>query len=333
MLQVALLVGGLFVLGFLCGGQAQAADGVTGHRPVTPLAPSPTKPALAAKRIPTAEPGSSAGLVPVARKAPLPKPVPSAKPILAAKSVTSAKSVTAAEEAPSAPSVPVAGHARASVPVLGPVLTPVLASVSDTVERVVRPVTDVVTQTVTEVLTRTPLLPTLPTLPSVPTVPSVPTSPSVPVVPGQPASPAPASPADTAPVPTPVPARSAPQPSDAGQHPDATPAEVTVGVGDPYGPRFVDTGDAPGAVGHAVVRHVPGPSVGGAPARHQAPAGDPDGASRDQSGVDGGASRHCDAQAVTSEYRVAVRIVPGVVARVDAAETRDRYRDVPVFPG
>lgn len=27
-LQVGLLVGGLFVLGFLCGGQAQAADGI-----------------------------------------------------------------------------------------------------------------------------------------------------------------------------------------------------------------------------------------------------------------------------------------------------------------
>ncbi|MFJ2159578.1 hypothetical protein [Streptomyces sp. NPDC087856] len=277
-LQVALLVGGLFALGFLCGGQAQAADGVTGQRPVIPAVASTAKPVPVAKQVP------------------------------------------------------------ASVPVLAPVLTPVLAQVSDTVERVVRPVADVVTKTVTEVVTKTPALPALPTLPSVPTIPipSVPTVPSVPVVPGQPASPVPTPPAHTAPVPTPVPApvRSTPQPSGAGQRVDVRSAEVTAGVGDPYGPRFgTDTGDAVGAIGHAVVGHVLSSSVGHAPVRHQAPAGDPDGALRNQSGVDSGSSRHCDAQAVTSEYRVAVRIVPGGVARVDAAETQDRYRDVPVFPG
>ncbi len=105
-------------------------------------------------------------------------------------------------------------------------------------------------------------------------------------------------------------------------------------MGDPYGPRLgTGTGEALGVVGHAVVGRALSPSVGHAPTRHQAPAGDPDGTLRNQSGVDSGSSRHCDAQAVTSEYRVAVRIVPGVVARVDAAETQDRYRDVPVFPG
>ena len=287
-LQVALLVGGLFALGFLCGGQAQAADGVTGQRPVIPAVASTAKP--------------------------VPRVASTAKP------------------------VPVAKQVPASVPVLAPVLTPVLAQVSDTVERVVRPVTDVVTKTVTEVVTKTPSLPALPTLPSVPTIPipSVPTVPSVPVVPGQPASPVPTPPAHTAPVPTPVPApvRSTPQPSGAGQRADVRPAEVTAGVGDPYGPHYgTDTGDAVGAVGHAVVGHALSSSVGHAPVRHQAPAGDPDGALRNQSGVDSGSSRHCDAQAVTSEYRVAVRIVPGGVARVDAAETQDRYRDVPVFPG
>ncbi|MER7926406.1 hypothetical protein ABTY96_25200 [Streptomyces sp. NPDC096057] len=218
-----------------------------------------------------------------------------------------------------------------------------MAPVSDTVERVVRPVTDVVTKTVTEVLTKTPALPSLPalptlpsipTIPSVPTIPSAPTLPSVPVVPSQPASPIPTPPAHTAPTapvstPVPAPVRSTPQSYGA-----ARPAEATAGVGDPYGPRFgTETADAFGAVGHAVVGHALSSSVGHAPARHQAPAGDPDGALRNQSGVDGGSSRHCDAQAVTSECRVAVRIVPGVVARVDAAETQDRYRDVPVFPG
>ncbi|WP_328829606.1 hypothetical protein OHT77_18535 [Streptomyces sp. NBC_00252] len=291
-LQLTLLVGGLFALGLLCGGQAQAADGATGQRPVLPAVASPAKTVSAAEQIPTA------------------KPVPSAK------------------------QVPTAKQVPASVPVLAPVLAPV----ADTVEQVVRPVADVVTKTVTEVVTRTPSLPALPTLPSVPTipVPTVPTVPSVPVIPGQPASPVPTPPAHTAPVPTPVPApvRSTPQSSGAGQRADVGPAAVTAGVGDPYGPRFgTEAGDAVGAVGHAVVGHALSSSVGHAPVRHQAPAGDPDGALRNQSGVDSGASRHCDAQAVTAEYRVAVRIVPGVVARADAAETQDRYRDVPVFPG
>ncbi|MGQ4433736.1 MULTISPECIES: hypothetical protein [unclassified Streptomyces] len=290
-LQLTLLVGGLFALGLLCGGQAQAADGVTGQRPVLPAVASPAK------------------------------PVPAAKPV------------------PSAEQVPTAKQAPASVPVLAPVLAPV----SDTVERVVRPVVDVVTRTVTEVVTKTPSLPALPTLPSVPTipvptipVPTVPTVPSVPVIPGQPASPVPTPPAHTAPVPTQVPApvRSTPQSSGAGHRTDVRHGEVTVGGRDPYGPRFgTDAGDAVGAVGHAAVGHAPSSSVGHAPVRHQAPAGDPDGAPRNQSGVDTGSSRHCDAQAVTAEYRVAVRIVPGVVARADAAETQDRYRDVPVFPG
>ncbi|UXX95052.1 hypothetical protein N7U49_29540 [Streptomyces sp. AD2-2] len=291
-LQVALLVGGLFALGFVCGGQAQAADGVTGRQPVIPAVASQAK------------------------------PVSVAEPVLVAKPVSAAKPVPVAEPVPG------------SVPVLAPVLAPV----ADTVERVVRPVADAVTKTVTEVVTKTPALPGLPTLPSVPTIPipSLPTVPTSPVVPGQEASPVPTPPAHTAPVPTPVsaPVRSASQPSGAGHRANVGPAEATAGVGDPYGPRLGSgTGEALGAVGHAVVGRALSPSVGHAPTRHQAPAGDPDGTLRNQSGVDSGSSRHCDAQAVTSEYRVAVRIVPGVVARVDAAETRDRYRDVPVFPG
>ncbi|MFI6458962.1 hypothetical protein [Streptomyces sp. NPDC050528] len=254
-LQVALLVGGLFVLGVVFGGQAQAADGVPG-KPQIPVVASVVKP------------------------------------------------------------VPVPAPVRVRLPVLAPVLTPV----SDTVERVVRPVSDVVTKTVTEVLTEAPSLPALPTLPSVPAVPS------------QPVVPVPVPPAHTVPVPTPV--RSAPRPSSGGHRSDvsaARPAEVTVGAGVTYGPRFVaDTADAFGAVGHAVVRH--DASAGSAPT-HQAPTDDPDGAQRNQPGVDNGGSRHCDACAVTLDFRVPVRFVPGVAARAEVAEARDRYRDVPVFPG
>lgn len=257
-LQLALLVGGLFVLGLVCGGQAQAADGVLG------------------KPVSLGKPGI-----------PLVASVPSvAKP------------------------VPV------SVPIQVPVVAPVLAPVSDTVERVVRPVSDVVTKTVTAVLAEAPSLPSLPTLPSVP------------VVPSQPVPPVQEAPAHTAPVAVPAPVRSAPQHSGVGHRSDVRPAKAAVGVGVTYGPRAAV--DEVGVVGHAAVRRAP--FVRHVPV-HQAPNGDPDGAPRDQQAVDGGGSRHCDAQAVTLGNRVAVRFVRGVAEGADAAETRDRYRDIPVFPG
>ncbi|WP_405950071.1 hypothetical protein OG588_30595 [Streptomyces prunicolor] len=255
-LQVALLAGGLFVLGVVFGGQAQAADGVLGQRPVIPM------------------------VAPVSPEVVKPGPVP--------------------------------------VPASVPVLTPVLAPVSDAVERVVRPVSDVVTKTVTEVLTEAPSLPTPPALPALPSVPAVPSQPVIPVQ---------TPPAHTAPVSVPTPVRSVPRPSGGGHRSDARPAEVTVGVGATYGPRFVaDTADALGAVGHAVVRHAPSACAGNTPTQRPAPNGDTDGA-------DNGSSRHCDAHAVTLDNRVPVRIVPGAAARADVGETRDRYRDVPVFPG
>ncbi|MFJ9249208.1 hypothetical protein [Streptomyces sp. NPDC101776] len=271
-LQLVLLVGGLFVVGLLCGGQAQAADGVLG------------------KPVSLGSPG-----IPVA--APVVKPVPH----------------------------PVSVPAPISVPV--PVLAPVVAPVSDIVERVVRPVSDVVTKTVTAVLAEAPSLPLLPTLPSLSTLPSVPVVPSQAVPPVQ-TPPVQAPPTHTAPVPTPV--RSTPQSSSGGHRTDARPAEMAVGVGAAYGPRFVVAADALNAVGHAVMRHAP--SVRPAPAP-QVPTGDPDGALRDQQAMDSGSSRHCDVQAVTLGNRVAVRFVPGVAARAGVPETRDRYRDVPVFPG
>ncbi|WP_405991383.1 hypothetical protein [Streptomyces sp. NBC_00986] len=256
-LQVALLVGGLFVLGVVFGGQAQAADGVPG------------------------------------------KPVSLGKP-----------------------GIPVVDSAVK--PVQLPVLAPVPAPVTDTVERVVQPVSDVVTKTVTEVLAKAQV----PPLSSLPTLPLLPAEPTLPVQ---------TLPAQS----TPVPVSATPQPSRAaggskahraaahGHASEPAAASTHVAVSATYGPNA-------GAVGHAaVVRHTPSPSAGRTPTQRQAPTptGDPNGAQRNQAGVDNGGSRHCDACAVTLGFRVPVRIVPGVVACADAAETRDRYRDVPVFPG
>ncbi|MCZ0987409.1 hypothetical protein O1M54_20140 [Streptomyces diastatochromogenes] len=49
--------------------------------------------------------------------------------------------------------------------------------------------------------------------------------------------------------------------------------------------------------------------------------------------ADGTASRHGDAYAVTLDGRAPLRLLPGTAARVDAPGTRERHRDIPVFPG
>ncbi|MEV0737181.1 hypothetical protein AB0I51_14660 [Streptomyces sp. NPDC050549] len=260
-LQLALLAGGLFVLSLVCGGRAQAADGVPAQQP---------------------------GIQAVAPPASVVKPVPVQVPVVAP--------------------VP--------APIRVPVVAPVLAPVSDTVERVVRPVSDVVAKTLAAVLADAPSLPSLPTLPSAP------------VVPSQPVLPVQEPPAHTAPVAVPTPVRSAPQSSGDGHRSDVRSAKAAAGTGVTYGPRVA--ADEVGAVGHAAVRRAP--AVRHAPA-HQAPNGDPGGAPRDQQAVDGGGPRHCDAQAVTSGNGVAVRFVRGVADGAGVAEARDRYRDVPVFPG
>jgi hypothetical protein len=64
----------------------------------------------------------------------------------------------------------------------------------------------------------------------------------------------------------------------------------------------------------------------------QAPGGEPDGVLGSRAAADGGSSRYGDPHALTPVHRAPLRLVPGAAARVDAAETRDRYRDIPVFP-
>ncbi|MFB8775832.1 hypothetical protein [Streptomyces broussonetiae] len=70
-----------------------------------------------------------------------------------------------------------------------------------------------------------------------------------------------------------------------------------------------------------------------APPHRHAPAGEGDGALGNRSAADSGSSRHGDAYAVTVERRVPVRLLPGAAAVVVADGTRERYRDIPLFPG
>ncbi|MGW3146430.1 hypothetical protein ACWDG1_17460 [Streptomyces sp. NPDC001177] len=95
------------------------------------------------------------------------------------------------------------------------------------------------------------------------------------------------------------------------------------------GPDLTAATPAPRSAAHADGRRAAAPVT--APSR-PAPTGD-QGDAPGKSAVDNGSPRHGDAHAVTLNDRAPVRLAPGAAARVDAAGTRDRHRDIPVFPG
>lgn len=125
-LQVGLLVGGLFVLGFLCGEQAHAADGVGAFPVKAPvqLVKPPTEPRT---------PGAGAE---TATETPAAKETPVAKETPAAPSAATDTATGTPKSRPPKPAAPV-DHDK----VLPPVTEDVVAAVSD---RVVRPVGDLV---------------------------------------------------------------------------------------------------------------------------------------------------------------------------------------------
>ncbi|MER5519143.1 hypothetical protein [Streptomyces sp. NPDC002763] len=164
----------------------------------------------------------------------------------------------------------------------------------------------------------------LPTLPTLPALPGTSTTPPVSEPPGE-----------SLPVPvTSAPGTTEPRPAvtDGGRQQTSRTKKPAAAVG-LYGPQGTTVTFAP------VSRTAEHTHTGGRRAAHAfdapshpAPTGDPDGA-LGKSVVDGGSSRHGDAYAVTFDDRAPLWLVPGAAARVDAAGTRDRYRDIPVFPG
>ncbi|MFD5402531.1 hypothetical protein [Streptomyces griseorubiginosus] len=317
-LHVGLLLGGLFVLGFLCGEQAYAADGVGTlpvKAPVRSLA-SPTAPRVVDSG---ADKGTDAGEGAGAD----------------ARTDATPGQGTPNSRPPKPPAAPVGGSN-----VLRPVTEGIVTVVSD---GVVRPVGDLV-ETVTTGLTDTvglppvqslPELPPLPTLPSFPELPQSPSWPTVPTAPELPSAPS---------LPAPVPAppfASAPQPG-AGDYSKAEAAagEPSASSGVAYGPWFTgrDSLTEPAVLGspqNDSRQHASGhrtDSTSTAPA-HQLPSDGQGGALSGKPAVDNGSSRHGDAHAVTLDHRAPLRLVPGAAADVDAAGTRDSHRDIPVFPG
>ncbi|MER7192549.1 hypothetical protein [Streptomyces flaveolus] len=304
-LRLALLVGGLFLLGVVCGERAQAAEGV-------PSVPD------AVGRVPAVVPVELAQASPVAE---VPPAAPDSRPGRAA--------------GPAVRDVlrPVTGH------VVRTVTDGVVRPVGDVVGAVTEELGAAVPAGAPplEALPQpSPSLPPVPSSPPLSTLPDVSGLPdgsdlpelpelSVRLIPGD-QEPDPATALPTAP----------------GADADATEADSTDtraasdGPADAatlavaYGPgldrdggtRFTAHDDARGVTSAPTV-HTPA---------HQAPTGGADGALGTGAGADGGAPRHGDAHAIAPHHQVPVRLVPGAVAHADAPEPRERYRDIPVSP-
>ncbi|MCX5361325.1 hypothetical protein OG864_21685 [Streptomyces sp. NBC_00124] len=298
-LQVALLVGGLFALGFLCGGQASAAEGI----------PTTT---------------ATSGAVP-------------ADPVDGVRSLTSgavgrlAKPPAEAEVHHTAPRTDALPTSDDPTSVDDKVLRPATEHVVGVVDgKVLQPVGDLV-DTVTEQLAgaqaQMPPLPSLPSLPAteqpgLPGLPELPTLPDLPALPGQ------TLPDQTPPATTPQPkspVADSPQ-GDASGKRSGKAAATAVFYGPPSVAGSPTTGAASKTDGHRAVQgaHTPVPQ--------QTPGDDQSGALGNRPTADSGSSRHGDAHAVSLNHRTAVRLVAGAAVRADAFETRDRHRDIPVSP-
>ncbi|MCX4906012.1 hypothetical protein [Streptomyces sp. NBC_00878] len=358
-LQVALLVGGLFVLGLLCGEQARAADGVV----------PAWKPAEVVRSV-----TSSAEQTQMAKgseRQQLPQRFGEQSPDSNSRSAT-ASSATSPSPAALPPSASTAAPGSASTADSGsrsgseqPGLAKAITPVTDEVRRVVRPVTEPAVRPVTERVVRPvteqvvrPVTERV-TAPAVedvvrpigrpigdlvdqitggiverpappqwwPSLPQLPALPGLPGLPELPGLPLPAVPGQTLPVGT------APQqPGGAtDNHRAAEKQSRDESAATAYGPQLAGGHTAAGddVRHHADTR---GTRAVQAPV-HQVPDGDPTGALGRHSAVDNGSPRHGDAQAVALNERARPTLVPGAAADVTAAGIRDRHRDIPAFPG
>ncbi|WP_307537333.1 hypothetical protein [Streptomyces sp. V3I8] len=271
MLQLALLVGGLFVLGLLCGERSHAADGAASAPVVIP---------------------------------------------------------------------PVTGGVH---DIVRPVTEQVVRPVTERTEQVVRPVGDLADQIAAGITGQPvppPVLPVLPTLPPLPALPEVParTLPAGTAEPQQPGGAAAVHQAAGERTARKQPARKQPGGTrEAGSRPAGKPSRGAGGAV-VFGPR---SAGGPGAAGDAVRDHAYAHThtqtsavarIAQAPV-HRVPDGDPSGALRNRSAVDGGSPRHGDPQAVTPNEGIRPTSVPAIAADPATSATRDRHRDIPASPG
>ncbi|MEV7240186.1 hypothetical protein AB0N92_02820 [Streptomyces sp. NPDC093248] len=336
-LQLALLLGGLLALGFLCGEQAHAAEGTpavpvssaqprTGHENATTAeAPTIKAPTIKAPTIKAATTEAEATGTTTAKASSV---TATAKSVTAtARSVTAPATEAGSVVAPDVEAAPVAERAVTSVRGVtdGTVVERAVTSVGAVTERVVAPVRTVVRETAGTLDTaRATALPGSSSLP-VPQLPGI--SDRLPVQ--QPPAPV---------TPEPRPDRHGGMAPAAGQA-ERPGAESAKDPGHraaaPARPSAVTYGPDAGPAAAQAPAHIPARSAtaaAGAPAQRPTPPADPDGALGKQV-TDGTASRHGDAHAIALDGRAPLRLRPGTTARVDAPGTRERHRDIPLFPG
>ncbi|GAA3771123.1 hypothetical protein ACFS5L_12675 [Streptomyces phyllanthi] len=304
-LQIVLLVGGLFALGFLCGEQAHAADG-TSPGAATVVVTTPSSEAVRSV-------GEAVG---TAGREVEPTSTTTSATIRMTTSTTGEAPARTRPVAPAVPAAdPVTDRVTGSVATVGRVVRPVGDYVVEPVtEQVVRPVGDLV-ETVTDGLAGG-----APQFPSLPGMPSTPGLPEMPGIPGY------TLPIGTTPQ---QPGEAASEQPDVAERGDGAEERSALRAGAAYGPRFLD--GTPPAVS-AAPRDLQVAHAAQAPVQ-ETPGGDPAGALGRHTAVDNGGSRHGEPHAVTLNHRAPMSLVPGVTAAVAADGTRDRHRDIPEFPG
>ncbi|MDQ0715685.1 hypothetical protein QFZ55_005137 [Streptomyces luteogriseus] len=363
-LQVALLLGGLLVIGLLCEERAYAESGV-GVLPEGRAGQAVSGvhvPGAAGGRLDRAagdvEEAASEGVAD-ARVKPLSPSLPSLPPLSSSRSQSSEQPSHAGRPEPSKkPSHPALPKPPSHPPLPKPPSRPALPDLPALPKLPVPADLPAAPS-----LPGLPDPPALPALPDLPTLPGPQASPPLPSLPGLPALPAPPG-SDTAlpgaparpTLPLPAPVTADPQPGGATTPVvDATGARRQAGTPDtaahgnephaaPAGPMVPGihthhtghTGHTSHSSdpGHLAQPGRPGPSTHAGPtAAGHPPGGRPGGVLGNRSLADGGSSRHGDAHAVTPGLRVPLTLVAGLVARTDRAGARDSHREIPLFPG
>lgn len=351
-LQVALLVGGVLVIGLLCGERAYAADGADGR--VDSPGPRPVSGVGSARIAGVSEAVGAVGERGVRVAGHTGEAV--SKGLGAARAKEPSSSASTPTTLPKLPVLSAPPSASKS-----PVL-PLLSAPPSTSKSPTLPVLpDLPVLSAPPTAPKSPTLPDLPALPKPSVLPDLPDLPhpsgpsnllpappagavTLPGVPGLPAVPGGPSYPELPSHPHPAPVTAGPQPGRAAPSPTDVPASVVGRTGAAEivaaGADTVVCGAGYSAVGraeragHTRLADHAGPSahVGRAPGGH-GPADRPDGRLGNRSTADNSTSRHGDPHAVTLSLRAPLRLLPGVAARSCAAGSRDSHRDIPVFPG